>query len=65
MTELRNAGEFGIDLSKIQFDRVRQRLGKPTYFTADLELVLDLEWDKLRATLWWKQTELTSISVLY
>ncbi|KAI4955558.1 hypothetical protein J4E91_001419 [Alternaria rosae] len=63
--ELRNAGELGIDLSKIQFDRVRQRLGKPTYFTADLELVLDLEWDKLRATLWWKQTELTSISVLY
>ena len=65
MSDLRNAGELGIDLSKIQLDRVRWRLGEPTYFTADLELVLDLEWDKLRASLWWKQTELTSISVLY
>ena len=65
MSDLRNAGELGIDLSKIQLDRVRRRLGEPMYFTADLELVLDLEWDKLRASLWWKQTELTSISVLY
>ncbi len=64
MKELRNAGDIGIDLSKIQFDRVRQGLGKSTY-NADLELVLELEWDKLWATLWWKQTKLTRISVLY
>ena len=65
MTELQNAGELGIDLSKIEFKRERQKLGKPTYFMADVELVLNLEWDKLGATLWWKQTELTSIPVLY
>ena len=65
MTELQNAGELGIDLSKIEFERVRQRLGKPTYFRADVELVLNLEWDKLWATLWWKELELTSIPVLY
>jgi hypothetical protein len=63
--ELRNAGEIDIDLSKIQLERVRQGLGKSTYFKADLKLVLRLEWDKLWATLWWKQTELTTIPVLY
>ena len=62
---LRDAGKLGIDLSRIQFDRVRQGLGKPTYFTADLELVLELKWTELRADLWWKKTKLTSIPVLY
>jgi hypothetical protein len=65
VTEFRNAGEIGIDLSKIEFQRVRQGLGKPTYFKADLELVLELEWDKLWASLLWKQTDLARISVLY
>jgi len=60
-----NAGEIDIDLSRIQFERVHEGRGKPTYFKADVELVLELERGKLWAILQWKRTELTRISVTY
>jgi hypothetical protein len=65
-SELRKAAELNIDLSRIELQRVRQGgLGKPSYFVATVKLVLELKWDKLWASLWWKETQLVIAPVLY
>jgi hypothetical protein len=64
--ELGKAAEIGIDLRRIQLERIRQSgIGKPSYFVATVKLVLELDWDKLWASLWWKGIELTKVPVLY
>jgi len=65
VTELRKAGELVADLGRIEFECQRQGRGKLMYFTAQLELVLELEWEILWASWWWKQTELSKVPVLY
>ena len=64
--ELGKACELDIDLSKINFERVRPGgFSRPAEYQATLKLVMELDWDQLWASLWWKDKEISRHPVAY
>lgn len=67
--ELEVACELKIDLSRLQFESNRlgviRRNGTTTTYHTTLKIVLELDWDRLEASIWWQGKELTRSPVIY